>query len=125
MRNKLTILAVMAVLGWTVVLAGAEKNETNLLATITTSTVTNVVESDNHQGCGTCDGIAKHGWAIYHKCSIKGPFIPATEKTIITNIYTRKEVAINWAGKLIVYNDDTLLVSTTNRYRLVSEWKQE
>lgn len=91
---------------------------------------TNVVYRSNERGCSVCASLRTNEGAtlaIYHPMHqwMHEPYVPATERWVITNIVT-KEITLLQFPELSVPLERTLsIVSTTNRWRLTSEWKAE
>lgn len=92
---------------------------------------TNVISGDNHSGCpyipkGILDanGILSIP-AVYHPhhpgCT---PFVPATEKWIITNIVDVYTLHLHWHNEPRTIQYISLLSSTTNRWKLLADWKE-
>lgn len=102
----------------------AHAETTNIEATITSQTVTNVIEGNNATGCATCAMLAPASangmsLALYHPWHNAPPYKAADEKWTITNVVQR------WREKILTHTDDTVISSTTNRWRLRSEWANE
>lgn len=130
MRNHLKIILALALACSTNLFAGEEIIKTNLPVTIVSQVVTNVVEGNNQRGCGTCEmlrGYAGAGAipAIYHPFHESEPWHAADEKWTITNIIKRVTVTVDWNGKILTHTDETVIQSTTNRWKLRAEWQKE
>ena len=98
---------------------------TNLLAYAVITIVTNVVTTDNQKGCPTCDSIAKYHYAIGHTPHADmGPFIPATEKTVTTEVQEVTTWTINAPDKPRVFEERRPLPnwSKVQKFALSSEW---
>jgi len=91
---------------------------------------TNVVYGSNERGCSVCASLRTPEGAtlaVYHPVHpwMHEPYVPATERWVITNIVT-KETTLLQFPELSVPLERTLSVSsTTNRWRLASEWRAE
>lgn len=96
---------------------------------ITTEMASEVSEGSNERGCSTCAMLranAEKGivLAIYHECSIREPYSAATEKWVISNLVKRVTVVIALDGVNLTNAQSILMASTTNRWKLESEWKK-
>lgn len=102
---------------------------TNLPATITTITTTNVITGDNSSGCNLCFdefGNRKGPYSSYTPAVVGPPCQPfrqATERWIITNIFRLVTIDTTYQGKPITYSDLQALSSATNRMTLHKEWR--
>lgn len=98
----------------------------NIPVTVTSQTITNVVEGNNQQGCQTCEGIRRYNWTIYCTCSDKlTPYQPATERWTITTVINRTIFSFEWNGKTVTHVDEVQLSCVTNRYKLTTKWERQ
>lgn len=114
-----------------------EPTFTTLPAKLTTSIITNVVEGDNHFGSlqnyptiMTADGAMNtrsfsavtttEGYSLFPP-----PYRPADLKWSITNVVRITRIEIQWGTNVITHIEETVLRSTTNQWRLITEWKEE
>lgn len=95
------------------------------IATIQQTTVTNETKGDNHTGCATCAGIAKHFWAVYHECSIRGPYVEATERWTRWDVSIQRKVTVNAPGLVepLVFYHSVPVTNWTVAEKLVSTWQ--
>jgi len=95
------------------------------IATIQQTTVTNVTNGDNHTGCATCAGIAKHHWAVYHECDIRGPYVEATERWTRWDVSIQRKVTVNAPGiaEPLVFYHSVPVTNWTVTEKLVSTWQ--
>lgn len=130
MKNKILGLLALAAVGSTCLLAGDEITKTNLPVIITSQVVTNVVEGNNQRGCSTCEMLRKGAEsgsipAIYHPWHNAESWREADEKWTITNTLKRVTVTLEWRGQTLTHTDETVLNSTTNRWKLRAEWQKD
>lgn len=95
-----------------------------VIASVTSKVVTNVTSSDNHSGCSICDGIWRHGYAVYHECSIKGPYVPATERWTTWTVTTDRQITLYVPGvkEALTFWHSTPVTNWTVRETVKSEW---
>jgi len=120
-------MRIIAILCLFAVGAAGEVIHTNLPATITTTVSTNVVNGDNATGCNLCFDNQGH-WKGFVP-AVMGmepckPYHPATERWTVTNVVRCVTLQTEWDGKLLTYSEETVVSSTTNRWKLISEWKE-
>lgn len=103
--------------------SAADVVKTNLPATITSETVTNVIEGDNKRGCSMCEMLRKNPtYAVYHPGHLSDEYKAADEKWIVTNIVRRTTICVEWGGGCIRSVSDKPISSTTNRWKLRANW---
>lgn len=107
---------------------GGDRLSKEVPAIVTSQLVTNVVEGNNQRGCSVCemisDGYRKGAVpAINHPFHASEPFSEATERWVITNVIKRISVLVVVDGDSLQSQFDKPISSTTNRWRLNSQWE--
>ncbi len=101
------------------------KVEIALPATVSTTATTNVVSGDNSTKCSCFEnwqGLHWEGDQIIHQCTTARS---ATEKWETTSIVKTVTVALEWNGEPITHKKETVISSSTKRWKLTSEWKED
>lgn len=105
-----------------------------LIGRVSSETVTNVVAGDNASGCLYCkqNGYGATLGAVltsippqYHGFGYCAPYVAPTEKWVITNIFRRTTLSVDWGGDTLRHTKEVLLLSTTNRWKLNTTWTPE
>ena len=91
---------------------------------------TNVVTGSNERGCSTCASFRAPGGstiALYHPAHIgmNEPYVPATERWVVTNIVMKEVVTLMFPDLSVPLERTMSITSTTNRWKLTSEWRAE
>lgn len=125
---KTTITFILCTLSWR--LHGAETLVlTNLPATVRSEILTNVVAGDNQQGTPPSQYGSVHTTpAVMNWGQTLEAFVPyraADERWVITNLVQRLTLTVRWGTNVLGYVQDTVLASTTNRWRLRVDWEAE
>jgi hypothetical protein len=101
---------------------------TNILAAIVITLTTNVVDSDNHQGCDVCAGIQRNNWALHHVCinmtnwNYRGTYAPATEKYRTTTCWEVATCKFEHNGHKWELDEKRVLWETRETHRRKEEW---
>lgn len=126
-----TNMKLIGIAGWLFAAVSGLSGEitwTNLPVLITTTISTNVASGDNSSGCNLCyDGNGTHKGSYPAtwppaKCQ---PYKAATERWTITNVTKTVILTMEWNGKPLMYQEQTLMASSTNKSKLHVEWKTD